>query len=248
MDEYWVMTGQWVVGNWKQNGDRQMLAAFLPQIAQAGLGSMICLAVPFSYLDLTFQLLQGSQIKVGAQDVSRYDGGSYTGEVSAKMIADVGSQFTLIGHSERRHYFAESNEVLRCKVECAIATNLTVIFCVGEDVAVRQSGRAVEYVLDQLEVMRKFDLQKFLVAYEPVWAIGSGLSATSDEIRVMHQAIKAHIGQAVPVLYGGSVNSSNAQTILSVQGVDGLLVGGASLKANEFIEISRCANLHTTVG
>lgn len=236
------MAGQWVIGNWKQNGSREMLATFLPEIARAGLGNRVYLSVPFPYLDLTLQQLQEAEIKVGSQDVSQYDGGPYTGEISAKMIADIGAQFTLIGHSERRHYFAESDEVVARKVKCALAAGLVVIFCVGENLIVRQNGRAIEYVLNQLKVLQDFDLQNIFVAYEPVWAIGSGLSATNEEIGVMHQTIKAHMGPTIPILYGGSVNAANAKSILEVKGVDGVLVGGASLKPDEFIEISRFAN------
>lgn len=239
------MAVQWVIGNWKQNGNRQLLTAFLPRIAKAGLGSHVGLSVPFPYLDLAFQGLQDSEIQIGAQDVSQYEGGAYTGEISAGMVADVGGRFTLIGHSERRHYFGESGDVLSRKVEHAMAAGLSVIFCVGENVAVRQNGHAVEYVLDQLKILQKVDLQNLFVAYEPVWAIGSGLSASNEEIAVMHQAIKVHMGNTTPVLYGGSVNASNAQMILAVEGVDGLLVGGASLKADEFIQIGQCANRQT---
>ena len=231
---------QLVIGNWKLNGSRQMVHDVLLKVAKAGVGDNVAVCVPFPYLNLARQTVNESQMRIGAQDVSQFEAGAYTGEVSAHMVAEVGGQLTLIGHSERRRYFAESADVLKNKVAQANKAGLSIIFCVGEDLAVRQSGQALKYVLDQLTILQDMTLKNFAIAYEPVWAIGTGLTATLDEIGKMHLAIKENIGKAVPVLYGGSVNSANATDILAVDEVDGLLVGGASLKADEFIAICRC--------
>lgn len=236
------MAAQSIIGNWKLNGNRSMINEVLRELLDAKLGAHVALCLPFTYLDQACQLLRDSAIKVGSQDVSRYQEGAYTGEVSASMVKDMGCSLTLIGHSERRAYFAEISDVLQYKVTQALASDLKVVFCVGENLAVRQSGRAVEYVLNELDVLRAIDPSKFVVAYEPVWAIGTGASATLEEIGVMHQAIKASLGEEVSVLYGGSVKANNAKSILSVSGVDGLLVGGASLNAKEFIAISNSGN------
>lgn len=236
------MAAQSVIGNWKLNGNRTMVNEALRELMDAKLGAHVSVCVPFVYLDLACKLLKDSAIQVGSQDVSRYQEGAYTGEVSANMLKDIGCALTLIGHSERRTYFAETNDVLQYKITQAIAAGLKVVFCVGENLAVRQSGRAVEYVLNELDILRAMDPSKFVVAYEPVWAIGTGASATLEEIGVMHQDIKAFFNDEVKVLYGGSVKAENAHAILSVLGVDGLLVGGASLNAKEFIAISNSGN------
>lgn len=234
---------QLAIGNWKLNGSRQMIAGELTKIAEAGLDKNVGVCVPFPYLDMARLQTEGCQIQIGSQDVSRFGVGAYTGEVSARMVADVGGVFTLIGHSERRSYFSESGDILKDKVEQAVAAGLYVIFCVGGDMTVRQSRGAVEHVLDELACLREFKKECFAVAYEPAWAIGTGLTASADEIRAMHLAVKEYIGQSVPVLYGGSVKAANAAEILAIEGVDGVLVGGASLKADEFIAIGRCARV-----
>lgn len=234
---------QLVIGNWKLNGSRQMVNEVLTQVATAGFGNSVAVCIPFPYLDLARQAVKGSQVQVGAQDVSQFEAGAYTGEVSAQMVAEMGGQLTLIGHSERRTYFAESADVLKSKVTQAIKAGLLIVFCVGEDLKIRQSGRALEYVLSELANLRDIKLERVAIAYEPVWAIGTGLTASLEEISEMHLAIKEYLGGTIPVLYGGSVKPANAADILAVEGVDGLLVGGASLKADEFIAICHCSKV-----
>lgn len=237
------MMTQRVIGNWKLNGSRQMVSSVLTEIVKAGFGDNVAVCVPFPYLELADQIVKGSSIQIGAQDVSQYHAGAYTGEVAAHMVREMGGQLTLIGHSERRAYFAETPSTLEMKVEQASDAGLFIVFCVGEDLGVRQRGQAVEYVLDQLTMMQALNPDSFAVAYEPVWAIGTGLTATAEQISAMHNAIKEYMGQTVSVLYGGSVKAANAADILAIDGVDGLLVGGASLQTDEFIAIGRCAKV-----
>jgi triosephosphate isomerase len=233
---------QWVIGNWKLNGNRQMVNEVLTPLAKAGLGKHVAVCVPFPYIDLACQAVKGSEVQIGAQDVSQFKAGAYTGEVAAHMVAELGGQLTLIGHSERRTYFTESADLLKAKAVQALEAGLSVVFCVGENLPVRQSGQALEYVLSELASLQEIK-QRLAIAYEPVWAIGTGLTASLDEIGEMHIAIKEYMGETVPVLYGGSVNATNAAAILAVEGVDGLLVGGAALKADEFIAIGRCSKM-----
>lgn len=234
---------QRVIGNWKLNGSQQQITSVLTKLTQAGYGDNLGVCVPCPYIQLACQLVKESQIQIGAQDISQYEKGAYTGEVSAQMIVDVGAQFTLIGHSERRTCLAEFSSVLKNKIAQAVAAGLYVIFCVGEDLAIRKSGQADSYVLDALKDLEGVESERFAVAYEPLWAIGTGLTASLEEISNMHAVIKSYIGKRVPVLYGGSVRAANAADILAVKGVDGLLVGGASLNADEFIAIGHCARL-----
>ena len=238
----------WIIGNWKMNGRRSLTAAFAQAWAAQRLPENVStgIAVPLPYL---LDLKQAAPaLPVGAQDVSRFDkDGAFTGETSAAMLADLGAQFVLLGHSERRQYFGENNEILSAKLDNALAAGLIPILCVGETLAQRQAAQEQAVVADQLSVLRGKAMPHIAVAYEPVWAIGTGQVASAEQIADMHAFIYAELlsftnkSANIRALYGGSVNAQNAQTILTLPNVDGALVGGASLQADSFAAIVQAA-------
>jgi triosephosphate isomerase len=237
------MSAKLVMGNWKMHGsldaNRQLLAAMLQdhRINRAG----VALAAPMVYLPQLAALLRDSPIALAAQDVSRFGAaGAYTGEVSAAMLADVGCQYALVGHSERRQYHAEGNPQLAAKLAHSCAAGLTPVLCVGETLAEREAGQHLAVIRRQLEIVATLNARQLLVAYEPVWAIGTGRVASLGQIREMHDCIKEACLQSqkgsdtMRVLYGGSVKADNAEAVLSIESVDGALVGGASLDVDSF--------------
>ena len=238
----------WIIGNWKMNGRRSSTAAFAQAWAAQRLPENVStgIAAPLPYL---LDLKQAAPaLPVGAQDVSRFDkDGAFTGETSAVMLADLGAQFVLLGHSERRQYFGENNETLSAKLNNALAAGLIPILCVGETLAQRQAAQEQAVVADQLSVLRGKAMPHIAVAYEPVWAIGTGQVASAEQIADMHAFIYAELlsftnkSANIRALYGGSVNAQNAQTILTLPNVDGALVGGASLQADSFAAIVQAA-------
>lgn len=238
----------WIIGNWKMNGRRSSIAAFARAWAAQRLPENVStgIAVPLPYL---LDLKQAAPaLPVGAQDVSRFDkDGAFTGETSAVMLADLGTQFVLLGHSERRQYFGENNETLSAKLDNALAAGLIPILCVGETLAQRQAAQEQSVVAEQLSVLRGKAMPHIAVAYEPVWAIGTGQVASAEQIADMHAFIYAELlsftnkSANIRALYGGSVNAQNAQTILTLPNVDGALVGGASLQADSFAAIVQAA-------
>ena len=238
----------WIIGNWKMNGRRSSTAAFAQAWAAQRLPENVCtgIAAPLPYL---LDLKQAAPaLPVGAQDVSRFDkDGAFTGETSAAMLADLGAQFVLLGHSERRQYFGENNETLSAKLDNALAAGLTPILCVGETLAQRQAAQEQAVVAEQLSVLRGKVMPHIAVAYEPVWAIGTGQVASPEQIADMHAFIYAELlsftnkSANIRALYGGSVNAQNAQTILNLPNVDGALVGGASLQTDSFAAIVQAA-------
>jgi len=224
-----------IVGNWKMHGNAALAKTLAVDVAgQAAKSSaQVILCPPFTLIAQLNWLISGSNLALGGQDCSPQPEGAYTGDISAQMLKDAGCKYVIIGHSERRQYHHESNEKVRLKAEQAIKTGLIPILCIGENAEERKSGKAIDNVCQQLrQCLPKGD---FLLAYEPVWAIGSGRTPTLDEIGQMHAAITAVT--PAPVLYGGSVNAGNAKDIMAVDGVAGVLVGGASLKAEEFCKI-----------
>ncbi|WP_197902742.1 triose-phosphate isomerase [Eikenella glucosivorans] len=240
----------WIIGNWKMNGRSSTVAAFAQAWAEQRLPENVVtgIAAPLPYLCALKQAAASTALHIGAQDVSRFaSDGAFTGETSAAMLADLGAQFVLLGHSERRQYFGENNEILSNKLDNALAADLIPILCVGETLAERQAGREENIVAEQLSVLRGKSMTHIAVAYEPVWAIGTGQVATPEQISAMHAFIYtellsfSHKGANIRTLYGGSVNPQNAQTILSLPKVDGALVGGASLKADNFATIAQAA-------
>lgn len=247
-----IWNKKWVVGNWKMNGRLSQNTELLHHLQQIPEASNVFtgIAAPFVYLPQIQQLTQNTKqhFEVFAQDVSRFaNNGAYTGEISAQMLQDIGIQATLIGHSERSIYFNESNNDRRAKLENAQAANLQTLLCVGESLEQRENGQEKETVAAQLAVLSDLESQNIAVAYEPLWAIGTGKTANNEQIAQMHEFIYQEIlslcgnNANIRVLYGGSVNDKNAAEIFSVPHVDGALVGGASLKHDSFAAIIKAA-------
>lgn len=235
-----------LVGNWKMHGDLSSNAALLSALSTVSESSNAELAVcpPFVYLQQAKDQLEKSAVSVGAQDLSLFENkGAYTGEVSARMLRDIGCRYVIIGHSERRQLLNETDDVVAEKVLRALQAGLIPIVCVGETLDEREAGQALLRVSDQLDAV--FSLvshgldSEIVIAYEPLWAIGTGKIATCEQICEMHNAIIRKIQGIVDyrVLYGGSVKAENAAEIFALDGVDGALVGGASLSADDFLSI-----------
>ena len=211
----------------------------------------LIIAPPFTHIIPAVQLLKGSKVRVASQNCAQWESGAYTGEISASMIDSTGATHVIIGHSERREYFQESNQSLLAKVQQALAQKLTVIFCCGEKLEERDANNHFEVVRSQIsEVLFKLpkeEMSNIVVAYEPVWAIGTGRTATPEQAQEMHSNIRSFIAQNIDettaqnlsILYGGSCKPSNAREIFEKPDVDGGLIGGASLKATDFIAIAK---------
>jgi triosephosphate isomerase len=234
-----------VVGNWKMNGSLAANEALLSGIV-AGLngGADAAVCAPAPYLAQCQQKLAGTPVAWGAQDVSQHEGGAYTGEVSASMLADLGCKFVIVGHSERRAYHGESNELVAKKALLSIQRGLTPIVCVGETLEQREAGRTAVVVEAQLgallAVLEPADVAKVVLAYEPVWAIGTGKTATPEMAQQVHAQLRAQLGAngaTVQILYGGSMKPDNAKELMAQPDIDGGLIGGASLKAADFLGI-----------
>ena len=245
-----------VAGNWKMNGLKADLAiaAEVARGYDVGLKSAVDLAIcpPATLLFTATPTLIGSRIATGGQDCSMQPAGAFTGEVSAEMLADAGATFCIVGHSERRTLHGESNATVQAKAAAARKALLVPIVCVGETREEREAGKALAVVRKQLKgsVLEGLDAASLVVAYEPVWAIGTGLTPTADDVAEMHASIRADLARiigkpaaaGVRLLYGGSVKPSNAAELMNVPHVDGALVGGASLKAEDFLAIAKaCA-------
>jgi len=244
-----------VAGNWKMNKtleEAQILTSELMGMVTAEVKAnvLVVLCTPFPYLmAIKKQLGSTSGMAVGAQNCSDQEWGAYTGEVSAPMLQSVGIPFVIVGHSERRQYFGEDGKLLAQKVDRALRCGLTPIFCCGERLEIREKGTHESLVKQQVEDslfhLSAEDLKKVVIAYEPVWAIGTGKTATSQQAQDMHAIIRKHIGarysktaaEEISILYGGSVKAENAKELFSCADVDGGLVGGASLKSREFVDI-----------
>lgn len=246
-----------VVGNWKMNGSlarnaellRECVAAFAVPAgrsadAQAGVEVAVC--VPFPYLAQARDALSGSAVRWGVQDVSAQAAGAYTGEVSAPMIAEFGATYAIVGHSERRAHHAETSALVAGKAAAALEAGLTPIICLGETLEERETDMTEVVVGGQLsvciEVLGHEHLAQCVIAYEPVWAIGTGHNATPDQVQSVHAFLRARLGPAgasVSLLYGGSVKASNAAELFAMPDVDGGLIGGASLKMADFEPICR---------
>lgn len=235
------MPRQLVIANWKLHGSIGQVKSVLGEVAKAELDANVGVCVPYPYLMLAKQLLHPTRIQCGAQNVSQYHIGAYTGEVSAGMLADVGCELVIVGHSERRRLFGETTESAGIKMRAALDAGLMGIYCVGESAEERREGRADEVVIEQLQVLKGLPLGLFAVAYEPSWAVGSGMVASGEQIAPIHELIKRELDERVRVLYGGSVKANNAASIMAVEHVDGVLVGGAALSSFEFIEICKAA-------
>jgi triosephosphate isomerase (TIM) len=244
-----------VIGNWKLNGNKKSIAELIAgirrdikSVPKAEVG--VC--PPFVYLQHVLQALDGSPIKLGAQDVCENDQGAFTGEVSAPMLVDNGCRYVIIGHSERRHVYRENNQQVAAKFAAAGRAGLIPVLCVGETQQEWERKESESVVWEQLEaVLKQVGVNAFskaVIAYEPVWAIGTGKTATPEYAQKMHAFIRgriagqsAEIAAALRILYGGSVTNSNAADLFAQQDIDGGLIGGASLDAEKFLAICRAA-------
>lgn len=239
-----------VVGNWKMNGTRAWAEEVLPKLtaATADVEAEVAICVPFSLLETASRLVRGTHVYLGAQDVSDHERGAYTGQVSAPMLLDFDCQYVIVGHSERRVHQHESDELVARKAQAALENGLVPIFCVGESASERDDGRTEEVVLRQLAPFVGFlqsdFARRFVIAYEPVWAIGTGRSATSEQAQAVHALIRdrlasasARVAAEAMILYGGSVAPGSARSLFAQKDIDGALVGGASLVVGDFAAV-----------
>ena len=241
-----------IAGNWKMNGSLAANEALLRELLQ-GLGQPRCdvaVAVPSVYVAQVQGLLQGSAVQLGVQDVSAHDAGAYTGEVAASMLRDLGVRYALVGHSERRQYHGETDALVAAKAQKALNAGITPIVCVGETLAQREAGETEAVVKRQLAaVIHAIGActTEIVIAYEPVWAIGTGKTATPEQAQAVHAVLRAQLVAAstqatkVPLLYGGSMNAGNAEQLLAQSDINGGLIGGAALKASDFLKIIAAA-------
>ncbi len=247
------MSRQLIAGNWKSNGslafNESLIGALTSGLHGAHCDVAVC--VPAPYLSQVGALLLGHAIALGAQDVSSHDAGAYTGEVSAQMLREFGVRYAIVGHSERRQYHGEIDAVVADKVKLALAAGVTPIICVGETLAQREAGQTEEVVKRQLASVIHTNghcISEIVVAYEPVWAIGTGKTATPAQAQQVHAVLRAQLKAAtaraehMQILYGGSMNAANAAELLGQPDIDGGLIGGASLKAADFLTIIAAAN------
>ncbi len=226
-----------IAGNWKMHGSRAALAEIDTIAAAAPDGVDVAIFPPFTLIEGAC----GRGVPIGGQDCHASRAGAHTGCVSATMLAEAGASYCIVGHSERRADQGETDAQVRAKVEAAMAAGLTAIVCVGETLAQREAGHAKAVVLAQLAGSLPNDVDALIVAYEPVWAVGTGQVASCDDMAAMHAVIRGVVGNNMRILYGGSVKPSNAAEIMQVANVDGALVGGASLTAADFLPIVRAA-------
>jgi len=241
-----------IAGNWKMNGSIASNEALVNALI-AGMSDSECLVtvcVPAPYLAQVQALVANSDIDLGAQDVSQHESGAFTGEVSAAMLRDFGARYAIVGHSERRQYHGESDALVASKAQRALAAGITPIVCVGETLAEREAGLTEEVVKRQLAAVIHTNghcISEIVVAYEPVWAIGTGKTASPEQAQQVHAVLRAQLKAAtehadrVHILYGGSMNAANAVQLLSQPDIDGGLVGGAALKAADFLTIIAAA-------
>ncbi|MFN0292166.1 triose-phosphate isomerase [Pedobacter helvus] len=252
------MRKQIVAGNWKMNNDYNegvsLFSEIVNMVRDEKKGNQIAvICSPAIHLNSLAQLSSGI-VKIGAQNCHQNENGAYTGEISAKMIKSTGAEYVIIGHSERRQYFAESNQLLAEKTITALANNLTPIFCIGETLDERNNGSYFNVIETQLEKgvfgLSAEDFGKVVLAYEPVWAIGTGLTATPEQAQDIHAFIRSkveakygfNVADDTTILYGGSCNAKNAPDLFSQADIDGGLIGGASLKSRDFTDIVKALN------
>lgn len=243
-----------IAGNWKMNKtleDSLKLATEVVTISNDEVNNnvQIVMCVPFTSLFAVSNIVKGTKVALGAQNCYSKSSGAYTGEISAEMLKSVGVQYVILGHSERREYFGESNALLAEKVNIVLATGMTPIFCCGETLAQREKGIHIDFINAQLTEslfhLSADDMKKVIIAYEPIWAIGTGVTASTAQAQEMHELIRKHIAskygnevaETIVIQYGGSMKPDNAKELLSCKDVDGGLIGGASLKARDFIDV-----------
>lgn len=242
-----------IAGNWKMNKNRAeakaLITELLPLVKEAGCEVVIC--TPYTNLETALALTEGSNVKVGAENCHWAESGAFTGEISAPMLKELGVQYVIIGHSERRQYFGETDETVAKRVRAALESGLEVILCVGETLEQREADITGETIAIQVKKalagVTAEELRHIIIAYEPVWAIGTGKTPTPEDVEEVHAAVRKvlakKLGKGVAnkmrILYGGSVKPSNAKEFLSLPDVDGALIGGASLKAQDFLAIAK---------
>ncbi|MDQ0590270.1 triose-phosphate isomerase [Variovorax paradoxus] len=246
-----------IAGNWKMNGslaaNEALVKALQQGLAAAPASCDIALCAPAPYFAQLQLLLAGSgAMALGAQDISAHPQGAFTGEQSAAMLKDFGVRYAIVGHSERRQYHGETDDAVAAKTAAALANGITPIVCVGETLAEREAGRTEEIVKRQLAAVIHLNghcISEIVVAYEPVWAIGTGKTATPEQAQAVHAVLRAQLHHAasehaagICILYGGSMNAANAAQLLSQPDIDGGLIGGASLKAPDFLQIISAAS------
>ncbi len=245
-----------VAGNWKMNGSTAANAALISGIVSGvpeGSGFRLLVCPPFPYLAPVAEQLTGSNVALGAQNVSEHAAGAFTGETAASMLKDLGCEYVIVGHSERRAMYGETSATVAAKFKAAQAAGLKPILCVGETLAERESGSTEKVIDEQLDaVLESAGIDAFasaVIAYEPVWAIGTGMTATPEQAQDVHRHIRARLAESsanlasrVQILYGGSMKGENAAGLLSMPDIDGGLIGGASLKANDFLAIASAAS------
>ncbi len=240
-----------IAGNWKMNKTmaetKQLIADLIPLVKDAKCEVVCC--VPFTDIVVARKAARGSNIQIGAQNVHWADKGAFTGEVSAEMLKEMKVKYVLTGHSERRQYFGETDETVNLRTKAGLNAGLKVIVCVGETLEERQAGKTAEVVTRQtvgaLKDISKQELKRIVIAYEPVWAIGTGVTATSEEandtIKIVRKAVRKLYGRAsatsLRIQYGGSMNPKNASELMAMPQIDGGLIGGASLKAEDFSKV-----------
>ena len=242
-----------IAGNWKMNGglavNEALVKAILAGMPTQGADAAVC--VPSAYLAQVQSLLAGSRLALGSQDVSSHEQGAYTGEISAGMLRDFGVRYAIVGHSERRQYHGETDEQVAVKAQRALSAGITPVVCVGETLAQREAGQTEQVVKRQLAAVIHLNghrISEIVVAYEPVWAIGTGKTATPDQAQAVHAVLRAQLQAAsehaerIRLLYGGSMNAANAADLLAQPDIDGGLIGGASLKAPDFLTIIAAAS------
>ncbi len=245
-----------IAGNWKMNGGLAANEALVHGVQQglaqalAGKHAQVAVCVPAAYLSQVQQLVKGSGVDLGSQDVSAHEQGAYTGEISAAMLKDFAVRYAIVGHSERRQYHGEADEQVAYKAQRALSAGITPIVCVGETLAEREAGKTEEVVKRQLAAVIHVNghcISEIVVAYEPVWAIGTGKTATPEQAQAVHAVLRAQLKAAtshsdrVHILYGGSMNAANAAELLAQPDIDGGLIGGAALKTADFLTIIAAA-------
>ena len=241
-----------VAGNWKMNASKESVNSLIEGIlsGMSGVSSEVIVCAPFPYLSQVETLISNSSLMLAAQNLNVNTKGAFTGEVSADMIKDFGAHHVIVGHSERRSLYGESSIIVAEKTKAAIDAGLIPLLCVGESLEERESGNTEDAVAEQLNaVINLLGIKAFegiIIAYEPVWAIGTGLTASPEQAQTVHQFIRGlladsseSIAQKTPILYGGSMNAGNAADLISCSDIDGGLIGGAALKAEDFLQICK---------
>lgn len=232
-----------IAGNWKMyktiGESIQFLKALIPQVKNAQCKVMI--APPFTAIADCCRLAKGTNILIGGQNMSDSEEGAFTGEISARMLKEAGAKFVILGHSERRLHFGESNQLIHYKLKRAIIDELPAILCIGETEEQREKGRSEKVIQQQLDEciggLTEEEIHQLIIAYEPVWAIGTGKTATPEMAQEMHAMIREYLGLKLPILYGGSVKPANIDSLLTQPDIDGALIGGASLDEGAFAKM-----------